>query len=449
MELNLSLNYAPRVWQQFIHNDPHRFKVVLAHRSAGKTWLAMAELLKHAINNPGDYAYIAPEKEQGKRNMWNKLKECSEEIIKNVPGVKVNETEKFIELSSKSRIYILAADKNVRGLHMKGMVLDEVADIEYDLWDEVLFPTLTANKGWAIIIGTPKKGKNLLNHLKDFGYRGDLPDWKTWIVDVNTSGVYEGDYIDTLRRTMHPSTFAQEYLMEESSTRGAIYAPMLDELSKMGQIGQYPYDSRLPVYTGWDLGYNDKTVIWFAQLDVGTNRIFIIDYYEDSVKLFDEYMEIILRKPYHYAKHYMPHDFDRNSMYKTYSAAAKMHSLKQNFEVVQKPANGKLKDHVMAAQSMIYRCFFNKSACEDGLKGLYTYENKKNKRTGEYEDAFQHNDIADAFRYLLEGLSGARKTQINHEYTPVQKTVKKSIIGNARKKLNLTGRGWTDSKTTL
>ena len=263
--LELKMQYAPRVWQQFIHNSDKRFKVVLAHRSGGKTWLAMGELIRQAILNPGDYAYIVPEKEQGKRNMWNNLKRCAEEIIEKMPEVKINETEKVINVSKHSRIYILAADENIRGMHMKGFVLDEVADIKFDLWDEVLLPTLSANKGWAIIIGTPKKGVNLLNHLRDFGYNDKLSDWQTWIIDVETSGVYGREFIDDLKMMMHPAKFAQEYMMEEAATMVAIYAPMLDEIDRQGQIGPFPHDSGLPVYTGWDLEFSDMTCIWFAQ----------------------------------------------------------------------------------------------------------------------------------------------------------------------------------------
>jgi phage terminase large subunit len=412
--LNLKMRYAPRVWQQYIHNDEHRFKVVLAHRSAGKTWLAMGELIKEAIQNPGDYAYIAPEKEQGKRNMWNNLKMCAEEIIKEMPDVKVNETEKYIHIAKNSRIYILAADENIRGMHMKGFVLDEVADINFDLWDEVLLPTLSAHRGWAIIIGTPKKGINLLNHLRDFGYDPDMENWKTFVVDIETSGVYEREFIDELKQTMHPAKFAQEYMLEEAASFGAIYAPMLDQIKAAGQIGLFPYDARMHVYTGWDLGFNDLTCIWFAQYDVQSNRIYLIDYYQNSNKDLDHYIQVVARKPYQYHMHFLPHDFDASNIYKEYSAASKFREAGLEYRVVPRAGNNKLKDAVMAAQGFVHRCFFNEPLTKDGLVGLYAYENRKDKKSGRYTDEFKHNDVADSFRYLLEGLSGVRHREVSY-----------------------------------
>ena len=47
---------------------------------------------------------------------------------------------------------------------------------------------------------------------------------------------------------------------------GAIYKDELHKAQKDGRITSVPVDDILPVYTVWDLGVSDSTVIWFVQI---------------------------------------------------------------------------------------------------------------------------------------------------------------------------------------
>ena len=423
MRKDVIIDYKPRVWQRFIHEDDTRFRVVLAHRSGGKSFLAMGELVQAALKKKGVYAYVAPQKDQGRRNIWQKLKD----MVRPIPSMKVNETESRMEFPNGSHFYILGADnpENIRGMHLSGVVMDEVADMPFDSWGTVIRPALQANAGWALFIGTPKKGNNLLNHARDLGRDEEVPNWNTWIVDGETSGVYTAEELEELRQDMLPSQYAQEIMMEETASEGEIYANLLDEMGKRGQIGMYPYDERLPVYTGWDIGYNDYTVIWFAQIDPDTNRIFVIDYYKNRRKYMAHYINHILSQPYRYGTAFLPHDINQTRMDKEYSELAKFKQAGLKYKVLPKTTN--VLQSVQAVQAQLNRCMFNRDACQDGLDALQAYDTIRDKKSGKYTDKLRHCDVSDAFRYLIEGISGVRST--DHSY----KQFKKSELLLARK----------------
>ena len=48
--VNLTLDYTPRAWQRMCHVNKARFTVLALHRRAGKTELALMELLDCAMS---------------------------------------------------------------------------------------------------------------------------------------------------------------------------------------------------------------------------------------------------------------------------------------------------------------------------------------------------------------------------------------------------------------
>lgn len=112
----------------------------------------------------------------------------------------------------------------------------------------------------------------------------------------------------------------------ETISEAAYYARLIIAAEREGRIGHFPYDPLLPVITGWDLGIDDYTAIWFAQIIDGT-RLRIIDYYEcqnNGVgEIFQEALpeytgddmarravlqEIPRPIPFRYQRHFFPHD---------------------------------------------------------------------------------------------------------------------------------------------
>ena len=107
----------------------------------------------------------------------------------------------------------------------------------------------------------------------------------------------------------YPSNPAEAF---EASVEGAYYGAELAGLENLCRLMSVPWDNSLPVFTAWDLGLDDMTAVWFAQ-KAGL-ELRIIDYLEfRNLSLMDCATEV-MRKPYRFERHYMPHDIAAREM---------------------------------------------------------------------------------------------------------------------------------------
>lgn len=186
----LNYKFKPRDWQKHCLANMKRFTVCAMHRRAGKTILAINLLILKALNTPnGNFCYVCPELKQAKRIAWKPLKQICEQF-KNYTDeegneyevVEIRESELIVRFANKAEIQLYGADNpdNIRGSKFNGAVLDEVAQMPPDLWDEIVYPALMDTKGFALFIGTPK-GINLFSELFERG-KGRDPRYKeNWI----------------------------------------------------------------------------------------------------------------------------------------------------------------------------------------------------------------------------------------------------------------------------
>ena len=62
------IKFTPRPWQAECIQNQTRFTVLALHRRAGKTTLAVSQLLAAAFRKVGNYTYVSPQKNQSKTN---------------------------------------------------------------------------------------------------------------------------------------------------------------------------------------------------------------------------------------------------------------------------------------------------------------------------------------------------------------------------------------------
>mgnify|MGYP003115286095 CR=1 FL=1 len=143
--MTVQLDYKPREWQMWCHRAMRRFNVWVLHRRAGKTELAIMQLIHCAMQSErelGAFAYIAPLLKQAKRVVWRRLKHRLRDLM--LKGmVEVNESELTVTFThNQAAISLYGADNPdaLRGIYLDGVVLDEVAQMEPELWDEVVRP---------------------------------------------------------------------------------------------------------------------------------------------------------------------------------------------------------------------------------------------------------------------------------------------------------------------
>ena len=85
MRKTIRLGYEPRAWQRKCHLERRRFTVLALHRRAGKTELALMELLHRAVKCQSDlgfFVYVAPFLKQAKAIAWARLKQKIDPFIR-------------------------------------------------------------------------------------------------------------------------------------------------------------------------------------------------------------------------------------------------------------------------------------------------------------------------------------------------------------------------------
>src|SRR5947208_7790662 len=113
--------------QREVFLSPHRFRVLVAGRRFGKTYLANVELLRAASGSGRVAWYVAPTYRQAKRIAWDRLKELTRPYWASKP----QESDLRIELAQGGTIALRGADSydSLRGEGIDFVVLDEFASM--------------------------------------------------------------------------------------------------------------------------------------------------------------------------------------------------------------------------------------------------------------------------------------------------------------------------------
>jgi hypothetical protein len=218
--MNIDLGYRPRQWQKECHLNRKRFTVLALHRRAGKTELALRQLLDSALRfdkELGLFFYVAPLLKQAKTIAWARLKQIVAPLVQHNLA-EVNESELWVRLlTNGAMIRVYGADNPdaMRGVRLDGVVIDEVADIKAETWREVLQPALADRLGWALFIGTPH-GINLFSEL--FFKARDLTDWHAALYTVYDTEALDPDEVERYRLSVDENTFLREMMCDFSAS---------------------------------------------------------------------------------------------------------------------------------------------------------------------------------------------------------------------------------------
>jgi hypothetical protein len=216
----ISLGYEPRDWQKRCHINRKRFTVLALHRRAGKTELAIMELLDKALrfDKPlGLFFYVAPFLKQAKLIAWARLKARVGPLV-HAGACDVNESDLSVTFGHNGaaiRVYGADNPDGMRGVRLDGAVIDEVAQIKPEVWNDILQPALSDRKGWALFIGTPQ-GVNLFSEL--YFKALQTPEWHGALFTVHDTQALEAGEVERLRRDMNETSFAREYLCDFSAS---------------------------------------------------------------------------------------------------------------------------------------------------------------------------------------------------------------------------------------
>lgn len=205
----ISLDVELLPWQQEVFNDPTRFKIVAAGRRCGKTRLAIWALLINALQaTKGHVFYVAPTQGQARDILWNDLLELGQHVI---TSSHINNMQ--VKLVNGATISLKGADRpeTLRGVSLKYLVLDEYATMKPEVFEQILRPALTDQKGGALFIGTPA-GRTHFYELFTEASTGEDPSMKAWHFTSYDNPLLDPKEIDIAKNTMSSYSFRQEYM---------------------------------------------------------------------------------------------------------------------------------------------------------------------------------------------------------------------------------------------
>lgn len=246
------LNVELLPWQQDVISDKTRFKIIAAGRRTGKSRLAAWMLIIYALQ-PGRGAvfYVAPTQGQARDIMWSLLLELAHNVIK---SSHINNLQ--ITLINGAVISLKGADRpeTMRGVSLKFLVMDEYADMKPDVWEQILRPALTDQKGDAMFIGTPM-GRNHFYDLYQYGALDKDTTYKSWHFTSYDNPLLDKNEIDIAKKSMSSFAFRQEFLASFEAQGSEIFK---DDWVKFNEeepsVGDY--------YIAIDLaGFEDVTAI--------------------------------------------------------------------------------------------------------------------------------------------------------------------------------------------
>lgn len=230
---DIVIPYYPRpIWRDVIHPalEKKNRAVLVCHRRFGKSVGCINELIRKALNNKKrapQYCYLGPFRNQAKLIAWEYLKYYSRAI----PGVKVNESDLFVEFptlhpgSPGAKIMIVGADKpdRLRGIYLDGCVLDEYAQVKQNVYGEIIVPALTDRNGFAYFIGTPK-GQNQFYER----YLKALNDDRYFVCKyrVDETNVLTDQQVSEMKKEMTDIEIRQELLCDFTASASNVVIPI-------------------------------------------------------------------------------------------------------------------------------------------------------------------------------------------------------------------------------
>ena len=396
----IEIQYKPREAFMPLHNSDKRWRVVVAHRRAGKTVACVNNLIRDAVRaKTNDFrgAYIAPFYKQAKSVAWDYFKYFTRVI----DGITVNESELRIDFRNGARIQLYGADNAdaLRGLYLDSIVCDEYGDWRSNVFQYVIRPALADRQGKAIIIGTPK-GRNQFWEVYDRATKND--EWLALKVSADTSGILPKSEMDSLMQELSEDAWRQEMLCDfDAAIPGAIWGRELYQAEQEGRITGVEYDRYTDVFTAWDLGYSDDTSIWFYQVVHG--EVHLIDYYAASGKSIDHYAANVLSKPYKYKTHYLPHDARAKTLASGGKSVIEMLAEHLDIRKMAITPSLSMQDGIQAARQMMPRVWFDRERCSEGLEALKQYQREWDEDKKQFRDKPRHDwtsHASDAFRYV-------------------------------------------------
>ena len=254
-----------RLQARVFHND-RRFRVLVAGRRFGKTYLAITELCRAAWGKGRVAWYVAPTYRQAKRIVWKPLKEITRPFWAGKP----NESDLTIQLTTGGTISLRGADNydSLRGEGLDFVTLDEYASMRPEAWVEVLRPALADRQGKGLFIGTP----NGLNHFYDLYQEARThPEWAAFQFTTEEGGNVAAAELASAASQLDERIYRQEFQAKfENLGAGIVYYGF----DRSIQVQPVAYQPDEPIF--WAMDFNVNPMCSVIGQTIG-DRVHVLD----------------------------------------------------------------------------------------------------------------------------------------------------------------------------
>jgi phage terminase large subunit len=336
--------------------------------------------------------------------------------------------EKYIK-SRDGRIWFtfVGLDRNIGSIKSKGRILllwvDEAEPVTEAAW-QVVIPTLREEgEGWNAelwVTWNPERKASPTN--KRFRNSADP---RVKVTEINwRDNPWFPAVLDRVRRKdqiERPDTYDHIWEGAFGSSHGAILSKWVSKAEREGRIhDDVTYDPRgAGVVVSSDLGFRDTASWWYWQKVPGGFNL--LKYEGESGMDAEDWIprvaENLIELGANLTKIWLPHDAKAKTFQSKHTSAEQF--LKAYPGKVGVVPQSRKADQINAARTVIDRCAFNRTLCEDGLDGLSAWEFEWNADTEVFSREPVHNwasHPSDAFAY---GCQVMQEHQAPEEPKPV------------------------------
>lgn len=432
MKIELPNKWQPRDYQsplwRYMHGGGKR-AIAIWPRRHGKDDLALHYTACAAHERVGVYWHLLPQQNQARKAIWDAVNpHTGRRRIDDAFPKELRETTReqdmLIRFKTGSTWQVIGSDNYdaLVGTPPVGVVFSEWALSSPQAWS-LIRPILLENNGWAIFITTPR-GRNHAYRMFQMAEKSE--DWFAERLTADETKVFtaqqlaneKAELIEERGEADGEAIYDQEYMTSWSAALpGAYYARIVDKLEREGQITRVPHNPAKQVHTAWDLGAADTFVIWFMQwTGVGWA---VIDYIANTSVGIDWYVGELLKRPYIYGEHLLPHDAGNQNLAlpEAASIADQCRTLGlKNVRVV--PRTASVANDIAEVRKILPTCWFDQDKCAHGIDALRSYRRVWDENLKAYKNTPLHDwasHPADAFRTFAVGKPHEVQAYQDHE----------------------------------
>jgi len=142
-----------------------------------------------------------------------------------------NETDLRLDLINDSTIELKGTENAMalRGRSLSGVVLDEAAFMDAEVWFEVIRPALADKEGWALFISTPDGTASWFYDLWCFVEEDTSDLWQRWSFTTIEGGNVSPTEVEAARAQLDQRTFRQEFEASFENLTGLVAVSFSDD----------------------------------------------------------------------------------------------------------------------------------------------------------------------------------------------------------------------------